>query len=152
MVIVDNVPPAPSGDLRGKIRLYIPQRIRIDGGEEQTFTLRVLEGVFPGLFLHFDSMIRIEHGETTAPGWVTLDKAVIEESRGKNPADCKKMVEPMEVAASSIGAQDVPSHCGKRLSSTSGATSTRAIISWRLPKCLLTCQGKPIADTPTLSR
>lgn len=92
IVIVDNVPPAPSGDLRGSILLYMPLRIRIDGSKEQTFTLRVLEGVFPGLFSGFASKVRDLLGETTAHGWVELE-VVIEESREKHPAVRKKMVE-----------------------------------------------------------
>lgn len=50
----------------------------------------------------------------------------------------KKSVEPIEVAASRIGAQDDVSH-GKGVSAgVSGKTSTWAIISFSVPKCSVT--------------
>ena len=50
----------------------------------------------------------------------------------------KNSVEPIEVAASRMGAQDAVSH-GKDVSAVvSGNTSTRAIISFSVPKCSVT--------------
>lgn len=90
--ILDVVPPAPSGDLRGVVCLYIPLRISI-GGRECELTLTVLKEVCSGSFSSFDSNVEQQLGETTASGWVRLDEALIEDSRGKYPETQKRMVE-----------------------------------------------------------
>jgi hypothetical protein len=88
------VPPTPRVDLskKDKVLLYIPQRIRVQGNE-QDFTLKALKEISGGPFAYFEESVEKQFGDNTAPGWVLIDKNVIPESRNKNYETQKGMVE-----------------------------------------------------------
>jgi hypothetical protein len=92
--ILDVVPPAPQVDLskKDKVLLYIPQRIRVHG-KEQDFTLKALKEISGGPFRYFGKKVEAQFGDKMAPGWVLIDTNVIPESKNKDYETQKKMVE-----------------------------------------------------------
>ena len=92
--VLDAVPPAPRVDLskKDKVLLYIPQRIRVHG-KEQDFNLKALKEISGGPFRYFSESVEAQFGDNMAPGWVLIDKNVIPESRNKDYETQKRMVE-----------------------------------------------------------
>jgi hypothetical protein len=92
--VLDVVPEAPQVNLskRDKILLYIPQRISVNG-KEKDFTLAALKEISGGSFCYFSNSVEQQFGDSTAAGWVLIDKTVFPESRAQNYATQKKMVE-----------------------------------------------------------
>ena len=95
VLVLDVVPPAPQVDLssKDKVLLYIPQRIRVSG-KEQDLTLKALKEIIGGPFIHFNESVENQFGDNAATaGWVLIDRAVIPESRRENYETQKLMVE-----------------------------------------------------------
>ena len=92
--VLDVVPPVPRVDLskKDKVLLYIPQRVRVDG-KEQNLTLKTLKEISGGSFRYFSESVEQQFGDSTAAGWVLIDKTVLPESRAQNYETQKKMVE-----------------------------------------------------------
>lgn len=90
--VLDVVPPAPLVDLskKDKVLLYIPQRIRVDG-KEQDLTLNTFKEISNFSLQIFNEST--EFGDKSAPGWVLIDKTVIPQSVNKDYETQKKMVE-----------------------------------------------------------
>ena len=95
--VLDVVPPTPQVDLskKDKVLLYIPQRIRVHG-KEQDFNLKALKAlkeISGDPFRYFSENVEAQFGDNMALGWVLIDKNVIPESRNKDYETQKKMVE-----------------------------------------------------------
>lgn len=84
--VLDEVPPIPSGiDLnRGdKFFIYIPENARVNG-KETKLTLQVFKEINEKHFKFFFENIKQVYGNTTAPGWVLVDKTLNSESLGRD--------------------------------------------------------------------
>lgn len=93
--VLDVVPPAPQVDLskKDKVLLYIPQRARVDG-KEQNLTLKALKEISGVPVRYFNKSVEEQFGDNMAtPGWVLIDKNVILESLNKDYETQKRMVE-----------------------------------------------------------
>jgi hypothetical protein len=101
--VLDAVPSVPRVDLskKDKVLLYIPQKIRVHG-EEQNFTLNVLKKISDGPFNYFCKCIEEQFGDNAAPGWVLIDKNVIPQSRNENYETQKRMVEARDCSMPSV--------------------------------------------------
>lgn len=91
---MDVVPSTPQNDLSKKDRvlLYIPQRIRVHG-KEQDFTLNALIEISGDLFRNIREHVQEQFGDHAAPGWVLVDRTVIPKSRNENYETQQKRVE-----------------------------------------------------------
>jgi hypothetical protein len=84
------IPEAPKESLaEGKIRVYIPKRVKVNG-QEKDFTLNTLIEIGGGPF-EYCSQVMDQCGNSTASGWIEIDKDVMPDSRSKNYDTQKKM-------------------------------------------------------------
>jgi hypothetical protein len=92
--VLDVAPLAPRIDLSkgDTVLIYIPQRIRVNG-KEQDFTLKALKEICGDSFRVFDKEIERQFGHNMASGWVLMGKNVIPESRGQDYETQKRMLE-----------------------------------------------------------
>ncbi len=90
--IVDEIPEAPKDKVAdGRIRIYIPHRIKVNG-EEKGFTLKTLKEISGESFGFLSDSVRDEYGDDTAPGWIDIDRQMDPESLGKNYATLERRV------------------------------------------------------------
>lgn len=92
--ILDENIPVPSRLFTDSSRVcfYIPQRVSVNGVEKD-FNLNTLIEMNGDLFDECSESVKSEFGNTTAAGWIEIDKEVIEGSRGLSYDDQKQMVE-----------------------------------------------------------
>jgi hypothetical protein len=87
------IPDAPKKDVaEGRVRIYIPQRVSVNG-EEKDFTLNNLIEMGGGPFEYCSNYIKDQFGNATASGWIEIDRDVVQDSRSKNYDVQKDMVE-----------------------------------------------------------
>ncbi len=93
------IPDPPEEDVvEGRVRIYIPKRVSVNG-KAQDFTLnnliKMAGGMTGGLFEYCADSSREHFGNSTASGWIEIDRGVIPESLSKDYTAQKEMVEGM---------------------------------------------------------
>jgi hypothetical protein len=92
-VVDAKIPEAPKEAVaEGKIRIYIPSRVKVNGAEKD-FTLNTLIEIGGGPFAFCKQSVKNQFGNNTASGWIEIDKNVMPDSRSKNYDTQKRMVE-----------------------------------------------------------
>lgn len=91
-VLDEDIPEAPKEEVaNGRVRIYIPKRVKVDG-EEKELTLKNLKEI-KNSKISCTSTVLDEVGDETAFGWVDIDSGMIPDSQSKHYEHQNGMVE-----------------------------------------------------------